>query len=486
MSTPTGRDSGPTQHDLPARTEAAGTSQPGPQAGPTNQDPRRWLVLALLAVAQFMLILDVTVVAIALPLMGADLDLVRQTVTWVVSAYTLTFGGLMLLGGRLADMVGPRRLVLAGLIAFTVASLAAGAAQDGFTVLAARVGQGLGAALLSPAALSVVVRMFDGEERNRALGIWSALGGGGAAAGVLVGGILSAGPGWPWVFWVNVPIGILVVAVLTRALPALPPVQTGERAPLDVLGALLVTAASGTAIYAMIDAGESGWFEANTLVLFAIATVGYLLFGLRQRTAASPLMDLGLLLRRPVFAGVFTIGIATALMVAVFFLGSFYLQQVADLGPLETGLLFLPVALFTMAGANLGGRIIGRAGGRSLAVVGLVIAAIGLAIPALWLTTAGVVTGISLGAAGIGGLFVVAAATALGTVAPHEAGIASGVLSTFHEFGASLGAAVVSSVAAAGLAAQSLDGYADAFATSAGAGFLAAIVAGAAIPGRAR
>jgi MFS family permease len=433
-----------------------------------------------------MLILDVTVVAIALPQMGADLDLGRETVTWVVSAYTLTFGGLMLLGGRLADLVGPRRLVLAGLIVFTLASLAAGAAQGGVTVLAARVGQGLGAAMLSPAALSVVVRMFDGEERNRALGIWSALGGGGAAAGVLVGGVLSSGPGWPWVFWVNVPIGIIVVAVLTTMLPALPPVQTSAKGPLDVLGALLVTGATGTAIYAMIDAGESGWLGPNTLGLFALGIVGYLLFGLRMRTATSPLMDLGLLLRRPVFAGVFVIGIATALMVAVFFLGSFYLQQYADLGPLATGLLFLPVALFTMVGANLGGRIIGRTGGRRLGVMGLAIAAIGLAVPALWPTTAGVVIGISTGAAGIGGLFVVAAATALGNVAPHEAGIASGVLSTFHEFGASLGAAVVSSVAAASLAAQSVNGYANAFGTAAVAAVVAAVVAGVAIPGRAR
>lgn len=487
MSTPTGRDTGPTPQDLPTNSDAAPpTPHSDAHSGPPTPHPQRWQVLALLAIAQFMLILDVTVVAIALPLMGADLDLGRETVTWVVSAYTLTFGGLMLLGGRLADLVGPRRLVLAGMVVFTLASLATGAAQDGFTVLAGRVGQGLGAAMLSPAALSVVVRMFDGDERNRALGIWSALGGAGAAVGVLVGGVLSAGPGWPWVFWVNVPIGIVIVAALTKVLPELPPMQTAGSGRLDVLGALLVTAATGTAIYAMIDAGESGWLEPRTLSLFAVAIVGYLLFGLRQRTAASPLMDLGLLFRRPVFAGVFVIGIATALMVAVFFLGSFYLQQVADLGPLATGLLFLPVALFTMGGANLGGRIIGRTGGRSLGVAGLILAAIGLAVPALWPTTVGVVVGISLGAAGIGGLFVVAAATALGNVAPHEAGIASGVLSTFHEFGASLGAAVVSSVAAASLAAQSVDGYADAFATAAVAAIVSAIIAGAAIPGRAR
>lgn len=446
--------------------------------------PKRWQALGLLAIAQFMLILDVTVVAIALPLLGADLGLDRETLTWVVSAYTLTFGGLMLLGGRLADLIGPRRLVLMGLAVFTVASLATGAAQDSFTVLAGRVGQGLGAAMLSPAALSVVVRMFEGDERNRALGIWSALGGGGAAVGVLVGGVLAGGPGWPWVFWVNVPVGIVVLALLLKALPSLPPVETAPRGRPDVLGALLATAATGTAIYAMIGAGESGWLEPRTLGLFAAAVVGYLLFVLRQRTAAAPLMDLQLLFRRPVFAGVFVIGIATALMVAVFFLGSFYLQELADLGPLVTGLLFLPVALFTMVGANVGGRIIGHTGGRSLGVTGLLVAAMGLAVPALWPTTLGVVIGISLGAAGIGTLFVVASATALGNVAPHEAGIASGVLSTFHEFGASLGAAVVSSVAAVSLAAQTTGGYTEAFTVAAVASLVSAIVAGLAVPGR--
>lgn len=472
MATSTGRTTGTTAS---SGLDASGAGSPF---------PRRWHALTLLAIAQFMLILDVTVVAIALPLMGTDLGLPRETLTWVVSAYALTFGGLMLLGGRLADIFGPRPLVLAGMVVFTVASLATGAAQDGFTVLAGRVGQGLGAAMLSPAALSVVVRMFEGEERNRALGIWSALGGAGAAVGVLVGGVLSAGPGWPWVFWVNVPIGIVVLAVLTKVLPELPPLAGRSRGRADVLGALLVTAATGLAIYAMIGAGESGWLTPRTLGLFAAAVVGYLLFGLRQHTATSPLMDLGLLFRRPVLAGVFVIGIATALMVAVFFLGSFYLQELADLGPLVTGLLFLPVALFTMAGANAGGRLIGRTGGRSLGIIGLLVAAVGLGIPAISPSTAGVVIGISLGAAGIGALFVVAAATALGNVAPHEAGIASGVLSTFHEFGASLGVALVSSIAAASLAAQTTDGYASAFTVAAGAALLSALVAGLAIPGR--
>ncbi|WP_262852866.1 MFS transporter [Mumia quercus] len=462
------------------RSDSAADTGPAPY-------PRRWLALALLGVAQFMLILDVTVVAIALPSMGVDLGLGREELTWVVSAYTVTFGGLMLLGGRLADLVGPRGLVFVGLAVFTIASLVTGAAQESVVVLAGRVGQGLGAAMLSPAALSVVVRLFEGDERNRALGIWSALGGGGAAVGVLVGGVLVAGPGWPWVFFVNVPVGAVVLVVLLRVLPPLPAAEqaTRSRRP-DVLGALLVTAATGTLIYAMIDAGDDGWLEPRTLTLFAVAAVLYVAFGLWQRVAAAPLMDLGLLVRRPVASGIFVIAVATALMVAVFFLGSFFLQGRADLGALRTGLLFLPVALATMAGAQVGGRVIGRTGGRVLGVAGMLVAAAGLGVAAVWTTTAGVVVGICVAAAGLGVLFVVASATALGMVAPHEAGIASGIVSTFHEFGASLGAAVVSSVAAASLASQSVSGYTSAFAVVAIAAVVSALVTGLALPARPR
>lgn len=465
-------------------TSTAHTSGTSTAEAPTPYR-RRWLTLGLLGLAQFMLILDVTVVAIALPAMGADLAMSRESVTWVVSSYTLAFGGLMLLGGRMADLIGPRALVYVGLVVFTTASLSAGFAADGTTMLASRVGQGVGAALLSPAALSVVVRLFEGDERNRALGIWSALGGAGAAVGVLVGGVLSAGPGWPWVFFVNVPVGLAVLVVLFRVLPALPSMQPATpRTRPDLVGALLVTAATGTLIFALIGAGESGWLEPRTLWLVLASGGLYIAFGTWLRVARSPLMNLELLTRRPVSSGTFVIAIATALMVAVFFLGSFYLQGRADLGPLVTGLLFLPVALATMAGAQVGGRVIGRTGGRILGAGGLVVAALGLAVPAVWTTTAAVVIGVSVGAAGVGALFVVASATALGLVAPDEAGIASGIVSTFHEFGASLGAAVVSSVAAASLVDQTADGYASAFAAAAGAALVSALIAGVALPPR--
>jgi EmrB/QacA subfamily drug resistance transporter len=428
-------------------------------------DPRRWRTLALLGVAQFMLILDVTVVAIALPHIGADLGLERDTLTWVVSAYTLMFGGLMLLGGRAADLFGARRLVLLGLLVFTTASLVTGLAEDAATLIGGRVAQGIGAAMLSPAALSVVTRIFHGDERNKALGVWSALGGGGAAIGVLLGGVLTAGPGWQWVFYINVPIGVIVLAALIRMVPA--ELSHGTRARLDVLGAILVTAATGTAIYALINAGDRGWLTTATLGTLAGAVVLYAGFAVVQRTVRSPLMDLRILARRPVATGTFLILVATALMIAVFFLGSFYLQHHQGYGALRTGLLFLPVALATIIGAQIAGHVIGRLGARPVAMTGLVTAALGMAVPAVWDGTVVVVTGISLGAAGIGATFVASSTTTLAQVAPHEAGLASGLLSTFHEFGAALGVAVVSSIAAASIAGSSAAGFTRGFAFAA-------------------
>jgi EmrB/QacA subfamily drug resistance transporter len=446
--------------------------------------PRRWQALGLLGAAQFMLILDVTVVAIALPHIGSDLGLDREALTWVVSAYTLAFGGLMLAGGRAADALGPRVVVMAGLTVFTAGSLLSGLAEGSTSLIVGRVAQGVGAAMLSPAALSVVVRSFDGEERNRALGIWSALGGSGAAVGVLVGGVLTAGPGWPWIFYVNVPVGLLIMALLTRVLPPLPP--AGVRGRPDVLGAVLVTSATGSAIYALIGAGDHGWIDGQTLGLLGLAAVLYLVFGAWQRSATSPLMNLDLLFRRPVSAGTFVILVATALMVGVFFLGSFYLQHQGGHSALVTGLLFLPVAMATMGGAHTAGLMIGRLGARALAVAGSGISTAGFLVPALRDGTVAMVLGLGIAAIGIGALFVVASATALGQVAPEEAGLASGIVSTFHEFGASIGAAVVSSIAAVSLTGATTTGFTRAFLVAAGVAVVSAVIAVVLIPARPR
>ncbi|SDU76675.1 MFS transporter [Jiangella alkaliphila] len=457
----------------------------------------RWRLLALLGVAQFMLVLDVTVVAVALPDIGAELSLSRSSLTWVVSAYTLMFGGLLLLGGRLADLFGARRVVLAGLTLFTAASLVSGLAWNAESLIGGRVVQGAAAALLSPAALSVVATTFRGTERNRALGVWAALGGAGSAAGVLVGGLLTAGPGWSWIFYVNVPVGIVLVALLMRLMPphdASPgrPVDGGMRPPrLDVPGAVLVTAATGALIYGLVNAGDDGWTGASTVVPAAVALVLYTVFGALQRRLRAPLIDPWILTRRPVLTGVLLMLVLTALLISSFFLGSFFLQHVRGYSALTTGLLFLPVAVAVATGAHVGGRAVGRVGPRRIAAVALTVAAAGLALAAVATTrhsgsaaTALLVAGMSVATAGLGSGFVTATTTALAHVDHHDAGLASGIVNTFHEFGAALGVALASSIAAADLApgAAGTDGFTGAFAAGAGAAVVAGMVAWALVP----
>jgi EmrB/QacA subfamily drug resistance transporter len=434
-------------------TASEKTTTTGESASP---DPRRWRTLALLGIAQLMLIVDVTVVAIALPDMGADLGLDRAGLTWVASIYALVFGGLMLLGGKAADIFGPRRLVLAGLGLFTVASLLAGLSGSAELLLLARVLQGVGAAAMSPAALSVIARTFTGAELARALGVWSALGGAGAAVGVLLGGVLTAGPGWPWVFYVNVPIGAALLLALLRSVRPLP----GSGGRLDVLGAALATFATGSVVYGLVAGGDHGWLSPHTLIGAVAGLAGYALFAWRIRTAAAPLVDPGMLRRRPVVRGLALILVATALMIAVFFLGSFTLQQLHGFSPLETGLSFLPVATGTILGSNLAGRVLPRWGVRAVSVTGLLIAAAGLVAAAGIFSMTVLIAATTLAGFGIGGAFVAAAASMFSGVQPHEAGVASGALSTFHEFGAAAGVSAVSSVAAAALIAPSFHAFA--------------------------
>ncbi|MEW2403313.1 MFS transporter [Streptomyces sp. NPDC046862] len=447
-----------------------------------HPDPRRWAALALICLAQFMLILDVTVVNVALPDMATDLDLGRETLTWVVTAYTLCFGGLMLLGGRLADALGARRTLLAGLALFTAASLLTGLAGNAPVLLGGRVAQGVGAALLSPSALSIVTTTFHGAERNKALGVWAAIGGSGAAAGVLLGGALTDGPGWQWVFYVNVPVGLLVLA----AVPAFVAARAPRPARLDVPGAFLVTAGTGALIYGLVEAGDSGWAAPATLLPLAGAVVAYVLFAVAERASRAPLMDLRMFTRRPVLAGAFLMLMATALLIAFFFLGSVYLQQLRGFSPLETGLVFLPVAVVTGVGAHLGSRLVGRIGSRATAVAGMAIAAAGT-VPLTRLSDSGSVYGVLLpgfavASLGIGAVFVTATTTALAMVEHHEAGLASGVVNTFHEVGGSIGVAVVSTVAASGIERGMVGGFTDAFAACAAAAAVGAAVAVGLVP----
>ncbi|QEU90330.1 DHA2 family efflux MFS transporter permease subunit [Streptomyces kanamyceticus] len=463
---------------------------PQPHARPhaTDEDPgtargnRTWPLLVLLCLAQFMLVLDVTVVNVALPSMAADLGLGRTALTWVVTSYALCFGGLMLLGGRLADVFGARRTLLAGLALFTAASLFTGLAPNAAVLIAGRTAQGAGAALLSPAALAILTTTFEGPARHRALGVWAAIGGAGSAIGVLLGGLLTDGPGWEWIFYVNVPVGVALLVTLPLLVAARPP----RPARLDVPGALLATAGTGALIYGLVEAGDSGWNDVRTLLPIAAAILAYGVFAAVERAHRSPLIDLRILRRRPVVAGAYLMLVATALLISLFFLGSVYLQEVRGFSALRTGVLFLPVAVATGLGAHLGGHFVGRAGARPTGFVGLALAGLGTgALTGIgsegnaWVTVA---PGLSVAALGLGAVFVAATTTALGFIAHEEAGIASGLVNTFHEVGGSVGVAVVSTVAAAGIAGGSSGAFEDAFTVCAAAAAVSAAAVFAIVP----
>ncbi|MEV0288512.1 MFS transporter [Kribbella sp. NPDC050820] len=452
-----------------------------------SADPRRWKALAAICTAQFMLILDLTVVNVALPDLGADLDLSRTASTWAVSAYVLFFGGLILLGGRLADRFGSRTMMLIGLVIFTLASLACGLAQNEILLIGGRIGQGVGAALLSPAALRAITGIFHGEERNRALSVWASLGGIGFAAGVLIGGLLTSGPGWRWVFFINVPIGVILLAGIRAMVPPSHPDRAARR--LDILGAVTVTAATGLLIYGMVNAGDTGWTDLRTIVTIAAAIVLYGVFAVVERSTQTPLMHPSLLSRRPIATGAFLMFIAAGVTIADLFLGSQYLQHLRGLSALETGLFFLPPALALMIGAIAAGRLVGIIGARPVAVVGLALVALGNGL-LIGLSAGGNVyvealPGIVVFALGGGPLFVAATTSALGRAAQHEAGLISGVIYTFNQLGAAICVAVASTVAAAGLAdAPSIEGFSDAFTVFTVVAAVAAVLALGLVPRR--
>src|SRR6516164_6944264 len=281
----------------------------------------RWLALALLASAQLMLVLDVTVVNVALPDIGAALHLHRGELPWVLTVYTLVFGGLMLLGGRIADLFGARRLTLAGLALFTASSLLCALSGDAAMLLAGRSLQGLGAALMSPAALATVMTLFTGPGRGKAIGVWSALAGAGSALGVILGGVLTSEAGWRWVFAINVPIGVALLIAIPLAVPARRPGAVDRG--LDVPGAVLVTAGTAAAIYGLINVGSHGWTATSTVLPLVLAVAVWAAFAMAERRARRPLLSVGLLGQRAVLAGSFLMLAATGLLVGGFFLGSF-------------------------------------------------------------------------------------------------------------------------------------------------------------------
>jgi len=458
--------------------------------------PRRWATLALLCMAQFLLIVDVTVINVALPTVGDALDLGAGQLTWAVTAYTLCFGSLLILGGRAGDALGRKRMFLTGLLVFTVASLLSGLAEGGGTLIAARAAQGVGAALLSPAAMAIITSMFDGPERNRALGVWAAIGGSGAAFGVLLGGVLTTGLGWRWIFFINVPIGAVVFASVAVLLKE-PAGQSHGHSPkprkgVDPAGALTMTAAPGLLIYGLVQARDHGFGSASVLLPLLGAAVCAGVFVAVEKSVRVPLVRLSVLTRRNLVGGGLVMLAASGVLISTFFLCSLYLQHVLGLSALKTGLVFLPVAVAITLGAHFSSHVIALFGWRPVAAGGFVLGAVGSLL--LSRVEAGgnawtqVLPGFLVGALGLGAGFVSATTSAMSEVPHEDMGLTSGLVNTCHELGAALGVAVVATVAGTSLdsgaasAAPPVSGFDNAFVACAVISLSAAVIGAVLLP----
>ena len=411
---------------------------------------RRWIALALLAMAQFVVVLDASIVNVALPSIGDALDFSQENLPWVVNAYVLTFGGFLLLGGRTADLLGRRRVFMAGLMLVAVASLVAGFAATEGQLIAARAAQGLGAAIISPAALSIVTTTFsDGAERNKALGVWGAVAGSGGAAGVLLGGILTDGLGWEWVLWVNVPVSLIALALAPRLIAESR--AEHETRAFDVAGAVTVTAALSILVYALVDATDAGWGSAQTLGLIGLSVALLAAFVAIELRATKPLVPFSIF-RIRTLTGANVVGLLVgASLFSMFFFISLYMQQVLGYSAIHAGLSYLPLALVIMASAGIASQLVTKLGYKPVLAAGLMFIVIGL----VWFSRVSVgggfttdILGPSLfAAAGLGFAFVTTTIAAVSGVEEKEAGLASGLINTSQQIGGALGLAVLSTIA---------------------------------------
>jgi EmrB/QacA subfamily drug resistance transporter len=438
---------------------------------------RRWIALILLCVAQFVVVLDASIVNVALPTIGRALHFSESNLPWVVNAYVLTFGGFLLLGGRMADLLGRRRVFMGGLVLFALASLAGGLATTSGQLIAARAVQGLGAAILSPAALSIVTTTFqDGAERNKALGVWGAVAGSGGAAGVLLGGALTDGLGWEWVLWVNVPIGLIAAAIAPALLAESR--ATGERRHFDVAGAVSVTAGLSLLVYTLVDANDAGWGSAQTIGLLALSVALLAAFVVIERRTASPLMPFRIF-RLRTLTGANVVGLLIgASLFSMFFYISLYMQQVLGYSAIHAGLSYLPLAISIIISAGIASQLVTKIGFKSVLAAGMVLIAAAL----VWFSQISVqgsflsdILGPSLLAAvGLGFAFVTSTIAAVSGVEEREAGLASGLINTSQQIGGALGLAILSAISISVIGsshapADLTDGFRSAF--LAGAGF---------------
>jgi EmrB/QacA subfamily drug resistance transporter len=426
------------------------SSAPVANPTPTILDPRRWWALALLCGAFFMVILDGTITIVALPSIGADLSFSEQGLQWMLSAYALTFGGLLLLGGRAADLLGRRRVFMAGVLLFTAASLGCGLAWSPETLLSGRIVQGAGAAIMTPTALSIISTTFsEGSERNKALGLWGALGGIGATAAWLIGGPLVDGPGWRWIFFINVPVGLAGLALspllLRESRAAL------RRRSYDPAGALTITGALVLLVYAVVEAPTVGWAEVRTIVPLVGSAALIAVFALIESRHHAPLVPLRLLRSRTLAgANAVTVFIGTV-GIGVPFVLTLYAQQVLGYSALRFGISSVVLALAATVGAIAGQAAVLKAGFRSVAARGMALMAAGSLVltrvsgPGSYFPV--IFFGLLLCGVGIGLAFVTATVAALAGVAEHDSGLASGLSNTALQIGSALGVAILTTVA---------------------------------------
>jgi EmrB/QacA subfamily drug resistance transporter len=456
------------------------------------------LALALLAMTQFIVVLDASIVNVALPSIGRDLDFSQENLSWVVNAYTLTFGGFLLLGGRLADLLGRRRMFIVGLVLFGLASLAGGLAQSEAQLIVARTIQGLGAAIISPAALSIVTTTFaEGAERNRALGVWGAVAGAGGAAGVLLGGVLTEFLGWEWVLLVNVPIALIAAALAPRLLmESRHPTAT----TFDIPGAVSVTAGLALLVYGLVNTVDVGWGSAETLAILAGALALLIVFVAIESRTSSPLMPFSIF-RLRTLTGANIVGLLVGMsLFSMFFFISLYVQQVLGYEPLEAGLAYVPLSVLIIVSAGGASQLVTRFGFKPPLIAGMLLISIGL----VWFSRVSAPSGSYVGdvlfpsmivAVGLGFAFVPVTIAAVTGTRPGEAGLASGLINTSQQIGGALGLAIAATVAnsttadvfASGernrLVALN-EGFQDAFLVCAAFGVLGAILAATLISSR--
>ena len=455
-------------------------------AGVHADDPTdriSWWILSFIGVAQFMVILDVTVVNIALPSISKGLSFSATDLQWVVTVYVLFTGGLMLLGGRSADLFGRRRMFLIGLLVFTAASLTSGLAWSPHALIVSRAAQGFGAALLLPSALAIITTTYSGHQRTVALAVWGAIGSAGVAMGVLLGGIITTAFGWEWIFFINVPIGLVVAAGAVRLVPAGHSVQS-QGVTLDLLGAVTLLVGLMMLVYGVVGTALHGWASGRTLLLLGVAAASLAAFVGIERRGARPLVPPATWRVRSLVSSAAVMLGTTGVLVGAFYLNTLYLQNVLGYSALKTGLSFLPLALVILAAAHLASHLLSHAGSRIVAVVGLVMTAVGALLLALAPDRAtylsNMLPGFLLLGAGVGLVFVAVTVSAMADVGHEEAGLASGIMTTAHELGAALGVAVLAAVATSN--GNPVSGYGNAFFVAAAIASLLAVVAAFALP----